>query len=182
MTVRKYVTEGCLNLFCGNPMLVQHHRLDHPQVVADLSKALPHIYIVCSRPRITFDPASLVYGRNTMSGRFVVQERTRRVEVPFTSKISFDPSEKTLVCDYPFNEMAFFNKDGTLQIKSHSSYFMILAAAADELHDRQHGRFLDLEVLYVGQSYGADGSRTAPDRLKSHETLLAIYSELSALT
>ena len=37
--------------------------------------------------------------------------------------------------------------------------------------------FLDLKVLYIGQSYGVEGARTAPDRLKSHSTLQGIYAE-----
>lgn len=49
-----------------------------------------------------------------------------------------------------------------------------------DLHDRSQLKHLDLEVLYVGQAYGKEGKRTAPDRLKNHETLLAIYAELAA--
>jgi hypothetical protein len=41
---------------------------------------------------------------------------------------------------------------------------------------------LDLEVLYVGQAFGADGSRTAADRLGNHETLQAIYAETMRLS
>jgi hypothetical protein len=36
---------------------------------------------------------------------------------------------------------------------------------------------LDLEVLYIGQAYGSDGSRTAVDRLQNHSTLQGIYAE-----
>jgi hypothetical protein len=36
---------------------------------------------------------------------------------------------------------------------------------------------LDLKVLYIGQSYGIEGARTAPDRLKSHSTMQAIFEE-----
>jgi hypothetical protein len=36
---------------------------------------------------------------------------------------------------------------------------------------------LDLEVLYVGQAYGEAGTRSARDRLRSHQTLQGIYAE-----
>ena len=38
--------------------------------------------------------------------------------------------------------------------------------------------FLDLEILYIGQSFGVKQPRTPFDRLKSHETLQKIYSEI----
>jgi hypothetical protein len=41
----------------------------------------------------------------------------------------------------------------------------------------QFTKYLDLKVLYIGQSYGVEGARTAPDRLQSHSTLQGIYSE-----
>ncbi len=34
-----------------------------------------------------------------------------------------------------------------------------------------------MEVLYVGQAYGKDGSRNASDRLQCHTTLQGIYAE-----
>ena len=36
---------------------------------------------------------------------------------------------------------------------------------------------LDFKVLYIGQSYGEEGARTAPDRLKSHSTMQSIFEE-----
>lgn len=42
--------------------------------------------------------------------------------------------------------------------------------------------FLDLEVMYVGQSYGNSGSRSALDRLNSHSTLQQIFADLNEET
>jgi hypothetical protein len=41
----------------------------------------------------------------------------------------------------------------------------------------QFQKYLACEVLYVGQAFGENGSRTAPDRLESHSTLQEIYSD-----
>jgi hypothetical protein len=56
----------------------------------------------------------------------------------------------------------------------------MMSMTGSDLHDPSQMKHLDLEVLYVGQAYGKEGGRTAPDRLKNHETLLAIYAELAA--
>ena len=39
---------------------------------------------------------------------------------------------------------------------------------------RQEHQAIDFKVLYIGQAYGADGSRSALDRLRQHETLQKI--------
>jgi hypothetical protein len=39
-------------------------------------------------------------------------------------------------------------------------------------------RATDLEVVYVGQAFGSEGNRTAYDRLKNHETLFEVYSDI----
>ena len=49
---------------------------------------------------------------------------------------------------------------------------------AREIGSLELRRELSLEVLYVGQAYGSNGERTAPDRLRSHSTLQAIYSRV----
>jgi hypothetical protein len=54
------------------------------------------------------------------------------------------------------------------------------AVIAGIIGDDAMRKELALEVLYVGQAYGADGSRTAVDRIQKHETLQAIYSEAMA--
>jgi hypothetical protein len=41
-------------------------------------------------------------------------------------------------------------------------------------------KHLTLEVLYIGQSYGEDGSSTAVDRLLNHETAQKIFGESQA--
>jgi hypothetical protein len=52
----------------------------------------------------------------------------------------------------------------------------LLASRFAALHE-----FNDLEVLYVGQSYGTAGERQAADRLQSHSTLQKILGEASRL-
>ncbi|QDV73643.1 hypothetical protein [Botrimarina mediterranea] len=175
---RKYLSEGCVNMFCSRPVLVQRHQMDGAEFLK-LAKESPfHIYMICRRPRITFDPTSISYGDMTMTARFVVHERTGPVYVPFTTEMSVEPEKRPIKCDYPHNEVRILDDKGELVVGLHAGYMMSMIGS--DLHDPTQIKHVDLEVLYVGQAYGKEGERTAPDRLKNHETLLAIYAELAA--
>lgn len=175
---RRYISEGCVNMFCSCPVLIQRHRMDDPKFL-EIAKELPfHIYMICRRPRITFDPASITYGDKTMSARFVVHERTGPVYVPFTTGMTVEPEKRPIKCEYPYNEVRILDEKGELVLGFHAGHMMSMTGPG--LHDPGQMKHLDLEVLYVGQAYGKEGERTAPDRLKNHETLLAIYAELAA--
>ncbi|WP_233635602.1 hypothetical protein [Hymenobacter setariae] len=71
---------------------------------------------------------------------------------------------------YPYNAFEII-VNGQIELKAKAAVFL------QSMPFTQDREFLDLEVLYIGQSYGVDGARTAPDRLKSHSTLQNIYSE-----
>jgi len=179
MATRKYISEGCLNMFCPNPILIQRHRMNDPKFL-EMAKTIPfHIYMICRRPRITFDPASIVYGDKKMTARFIVHAREGQISVPFTTSMSIDdPSKRPIKCEFAYNEVRILDENGELVVGFHASHMMSMTAS--DLHDYSQMKHLDLEVLYVGQAYGKDGERTAPDRLQAHETLLAIYAELAA--
>lgn len=179
MATHKYVSEGCLNMFCPSPVLIQRHRMNDPRFL-EIAETMPfHIYMICRRPRITFDPASIVYGNNDMTARFVVHTRDGHVSVPFTTRMTIDdPSKRPIKCEYPYNEVRILDENGELIVGFSAAHMMSLTGR--DLHDYTHIKHLDLEVLYVGQAYGKNGERTAPDRLQAHETLLAVYADLAA--
>lgn len=55
------------------------------------------------------------------------------------------------------------------------SWTQLLAKLEDIVRKaRIKGAPIDFNILYIGQAYGADGSRNAIDRLKRHETLQKI--------
>lgn len=175
---RKYISEGCVNMLCSGPVLIQRHKMDDAKFL-EIAKELPfHIYMICRRPRITFDPTSIIYGDKNMSARFIVHERTGPVYVPFTTGTTVEPEKRPIKCEYPYNEVRILDEQGELVVGFHAAHVMSMIGR--DLHDYSQMKHLDLEVLYVGQAYGKEGKRTAPDRLKNHETLLAIYAELGA--
>ncbi len=72
--------------------------------------------------------------------------------------------------EYPYRMFQLY-RDGELLLNAKVYTFLQLF----QFNEQQD--FIDFEVLYIGQSYGVDGARTAPDRLISHSTLQGIYAE-----
>jgi hypothetical protein len=122
------------------------------------------------RPRISFDPKSIQIGPEEILGVAVKHLQDQRVEIPFIANNELGRTDLSIQCDYPYTEIAFKTPDG--EIISNGKTALLLAS-----FNRKHWEHLDLEVLYVGQSYGTDGDRTAVERLQSHSTLQGIYSE-----
>lgn len=176
--MRKYRTEGCLNMWCISPFFVQHHNLDQQDVLDLDEKHSFHIYMICRRKRITFDPKSISYQPGKMTANFMVLDRNGPITVPFTTGISIPPPLRKIKCEYPFNQVEIVDENEELVLGFNVGHMM--AMSLQDLHDPSQAEHLDLEVLYVGQAYGENGERKAPARLKNHETLLQIYSELSA--
>lgn len=165
-------------MFCPEPYFVQHHYMDEPSFQRIAAEHQFHIYMICRKPRITFDRSSVTYGEGTVSGKFVVHKRGERIDVPFTSPNSIRPPERDIVCEYPFTEVTVVDAQGQQVNRMLASDFF--RGLRDCFHDPSQIEQLDMEVLYVGQAYGSDGNRTAPDRLRAHETLLAIHSQAAA--
>jgi hypothetical protein len=170
---RKFPTEFGVNMVgLGVVLLTQEDfpRLESPEVSERLRESPCHIYMVCRRPRLMFDPDSLSVCQETISGRFLLQDGLTWTPYPFTAKNNLEP-ELRIECPYPHTAITIFSPTGK---RLHHSKAALLARyiGSRELRDK-----LALEVLYIGQAYGTDGKRTAPDRLKAHSTLQSIYSE-----
>jgi hypothetical protein len=128
-----------------------------------------HIYFICRRPRILIDTGNFSVTQGKITFAFNIQRQNTfeslKVEIPNT----YGTTNFKLISNYPFN---FFDlqKDDESVLGGKSAVLL------------QHlgptfAKYLDLEVLYIGQSYGVEGARTVPDRLQSHSTLQGIYSE-----
>ncbi len=83
----------------------------------------------------------------------------------------FGSSDITIETQYPFS-IFYFKKNNERILRCNSAVFLQSIPRYYTNAD-----FLDLEILYIGQSYGVEGARTAPDRLKNHSTLQGIYAE-----
>ena len=166
MAVRKYISEFGLNMVNGACLLLQQEHLDQ----IDHAGIDPHIYVIGRRPRITLNPQSVKVQPDRISGEFLKQVKGESITIPFNALNRLSTNSVRLKCEYPYTEFAFVDDQGKSILQGKSA--MLLGVLGSEYWEH-----LDLEVLYIGQAYGKEGSRTAADRLKQHETLQGIYAE-----
>lgn len=132
-----------------------------------------YIYMICSRQRVTVNKDNSYYIGNDFNFGFKIQRQDTYEECSIRFPCGKGKHKAILESNYPYNFFSLLFEDGG-GIKAKVSTFLSSIPEFGLNRD-----FLDLNVLYVGQSYGANGSRTALDRLKKHETLQKILSDVS---
>lgn len=137
---------------------------------ADFQTHPCHIYMIARAPRITIDLQSLKMDDKVLEGRFLVQHRNEFEPHEFQTPHQFGPVKASFECPYPHTTITIRDQAGALVMRTRTGHFVRMCPP-------KYWGLLDLEIMYVGQSYGVDGARTAPDRLEKHETLQAIYAE-----
>ena len=172
MRSRKFVSEFSLNMDATYVLQLQQgdlpglQRKDYPPF---------HIYFVGRRPRITLDPESFRFSSSRVNGTFWIQRQDRREPINIDVPNRLGTADVEMLSQYPFSEFEIKGADGTHLSGGKSS--LLLASACPSMFE-----YFDFEVLYIGQSYGVEGSRTAPERLASHSTLQGIYAEAQRRT
>lgn len=169
MSRTRYISEFGVNMCANGSVLLQDEHL------SDLNSILPnapefHIYVIGARPRISVDPSSFRFDDTHLSGVFLVHLGAQVLEVPVTAKQPSRYKLDRIESDWPHTAVRFFSGP----MMALGGKVALLADAFPELFDH-----LDLEVLYVGQSYGSVGDREAQQRLQSHTTLQQILGESS---
>jgi hypothetical protein len=168
--MRKFISEFAVNMVGGPHALLQQEDLENNQLRELFNEECPcHIYMICRRPRISIQPEDVRFTDRTFEGHITIQDGATVHKEPFSMPVK-DTSDLKFLSEYPFNAFAIATSDGSVCMEGKAAVFA--AKAGPRFH-----KHLSAEVLYVGQSYGVEGSRTAPDRLKSHPTLQKIYAE-----
>ncbi|TVT42857.1 hypothetical protein FNT36_01830 [Hymenobacter setariae] len=129
-----------------------------------------HIYFVCRRPRISIDKSGFFMQNGYLHFEFKIQREDKFDSLKVVIPNHWYSPDLRIDTKYPYNAFEII-VNGQIELKAKAAVFL------QSMPFTQDREFLDLEVLYIGQSYGVDGARTAPDRLKSHSTLQNIYSE-----
>lgn len=174
---RKYLSEFAVNLFSARWLLIPSSQLASDGKMdaeeAETSKNC-HIYLICERPAISFDPGNFSYADSKISGSLIYRVDGVEHRVNFEKEFPLlDGAVELRISKYPHREIQTFDACGnqvrympanTISI-SHSPY------------DTDHV-FRQLKVLYVGQAFGS-GNRTAFERLQSHSTLQKILSDVN---
>jgi hypothetical protein len=115
-------------------------------------------------------PENTVFTRDKVKGQFFIQRGDAKQIVDYETNNYLNSDKVQLVCNYPYTQYKIVDESGA--VLSNGKSALLIAT----LH-HDYWQFMDLEVLYVGQSYGSGGERTASERLRSHSTLQGIYAE-----
>lgn len=172
MTSRKYVSEFAVNMQSTQVLVLL------PTYLECLSKEdFPppyqcHIYGIARRPRVMLAPESVVVTPTTIRGTVVAQRPGTNDHYDFeVPNYPADPVVKC-ECDYPYSDFRFVDAEGEVVFEGPIVQYLTMAGVGDV-----YPELVDLELLYVGQAYGKQGDRMAPERLASHDTLQKILAE-----
>jgi len=150
--------------------LCQQDDLDSDLIRNEFNEDFPcHIYFICRRPRVIIVPEKCHFNGNIMELTFSKQKGFNFHDRTLKFRGPTDCSKFILQSKFPFTWFQILENDETI-INARSSLYY-------NMHLKEYDTDMDLEVLYIGQSYGENGARTSPDRLIQHKTLQRIYSE-----
>jgi hypothetical protein len=161
---RKYMSEFGLHTYSSYLTICYPNFLD----TIDIGKNDYHIYMITLIPKLVYDSQSLLIFKDHITINVKVKtEKEEKVE-QFAFAISHDINHKDCKFEFdkPTKTLIFFDGKNTIKIGVLSLYL------------RFSSKNLESEIIYIGQSFGKDGERTAPQRLKSHSTLQKIQSDL----
>ncbi|XOV69329.1 MAG: hypothetical protein ACFHU9_09100 [Fluviicola sp.] len=134
-----------------------------------------NIYFVLARPRVTVDPNSVKIHDKVINLSFIAHNPEDKQQIDLSFEFRKAKSKLEFKSSYPHNVFQIF--DGQNFIFGGRPGTIIDSSIALNNSDVE---YLDYDVLYIGQSYGANGERMAIDRLKSHETVQRIFADASA--
>lgn len=165
---KRLPTEFAINMNLNKMMILQQPELKSVNDFNYFDEDSPcHLYFICKRPRLTIDPEKFEVTKKYIKLVFNIQRKNEFEVKEYKFDNTFDRDDIKIKSEYPNNIFQLYTEEEIL----------VDAKVAPFLQSLISGDFLDLEVLYIGQSYGVEGARTAPDRLMSHSTLQGIYSE-----
>lgn len=170
MKKRKHLSEFALNMHMTHTMVLQQEDLNRVSEFEYFSEDYPcHIYLITRRPRIIVDVNNFYVDEEKVIFAFKIQKQDKYEELKIEVKNTYGTTNFEMISSYPYSYFRMMREG--IQI------FSGKAAVLLQNFGSQYKQYLNLEILYVGQSYGVDGARTAPERLLSHSTLQGIYSE-----
>ena len=173
MVRRKFITEIAFNLVSQGVMITHPKdiaKIDtQSQEITELAENC-HIYLIAKRPRLGFVVDSVNSNGEVTNGKMYYHKAGVRNEINFSMLGS--PNGVIKYSEYPHNSITIQNdKDAFGPLPAY-----LISIICDDISEK---KLRDLEVVYVGMSYG-EGNRSAKDRLKSHSTLQQVLADLSA--
>lgn len=165
---RKYTTEFAINSYSVWGGVLQQEDFDYLHIPNGMN---PQIYFIGKRSRIYCNPESMIISNDGLiSGTAIIQKTGDNKEVLISKKFPIESEDELcLEINYPYTKIIVKNKNKVLfSIKVAS----ILSLQSDYIDG------LDLEILYIGQSFSGSNNYGIRERLENHSTLQAIYSDM----
>ncbi|MGB2993402.1 MAG: hypothetical protein WBB47_12265 [Paenisporosarcina sp.] len=129
-----------------------------------------HIYIITRRPRITLDTDKILYEGGKVKGKFEIHNTDSYGVTTLDFEYNDAYPTKRLKSTFPHSELTIYDIENDKEItKMDVTNFMRMLWKDHEC--------LNLEVVYVGQSY-AKGKRESAQRLQSHSTLQNVLADI----
>jgi hypothetical protein len=169
---KRLPTEFAINMYLDKMMILQQSELSQVGNLNYFDLQNPcHLYFIGKRPRVIVDKESFKLHKDYLELNFKIQKEENFEDLPLKFHHEFKDTNVEFITKYPYNFFEIYENGKPYMLAKVSSFLQ------ENLDNRVKKDFLDSEILYIGQSYGVDGARTAPDRLVSHSTLQGIYSE-----
>ncbi len=166
MSKRKHIAEFAILSFADRIAITQQNWLDEASKL-DFD---PHIYMIGRRPKITLKPETFNITKLLISGEVNIHRKNGIEKARFETNNLLGTTDVKLECDYPYSELRLIDKNNGKVISGMHTATILTCC-------QEYREVLDIEILYVGQSFSAKQNRNAVDRLKKHETLQNIYAE-----
>ncbi|WP_233883866.1 hypothetical protein [Tenacibaculum piscium] len=169
MTKKDKNIEYALNMSMTKITICQQEELDSEIIKTEFNDEFPcHIYMVVKRPRVTLIPEKCEFNKGKTKLTFRIQDKFEFTEKELLVNTNEDTSDYIIKSEFPHSKFHIYSKDEKVfSAKSSLLYFMLLNKYSEQMN---------CEILYIGQSFGKNGERQAPKRLKNHSTLQSIYS------
>ncbi|WP_433991431.1 hypothetical protein U8527_12180 [Kordia algicida OT-1] len=168
---KRLPTEFAINMNLHKMMILQQSELEYVNQQNYFDEYSPcHLYFVCKRPRLTIDPGFFKIDDKSISLKLRIHYPDKVKEHQLNFYNNLGTTDAKLESEYPYSKFKVITDKGVWCDAKVSPFVQMYELNFDS-------SFLDMDVLYIGQSYGVDGARTAPDRLKEHSTLQGIYAE-----
>ncbi len=169
MIKRKYMAEFGLTVFTSYRNLIPISELDNIEDDNDY-----HLYSIMASNKLIIDKSSIILSEEGVSCIILKIQENIENKIFINNLLlheDIDHSKIEFDLKYPYETITFkgLSKSNTpFDITVDTHYLAYFYAS---------GLSWDLEVLYIGQSYGENGERKAQDRLKSHSTFQKILSD-----
>src|SRR5690606_9025823 len=140
--------EFAINMNLDKLMILQQPELKFVSEYNYFDENSPcHIYFICKKPRLTIIPEKFESTDDYLKMTFGINRKGIIEEKEYKFTNNFKTKDIEIVSSYPFNIFQLNSKEGQL----------VDAKVSPFLQTYVSGDFLNLEVLYIGQSYGVDG-------------------------